>query len=64
MDSVTVVVIPNKAGGKQYTALYTKALFWLCKQMTVNTMKQIMSDKTKFFFKFSVEIRHINNVVH
>jgi len=24
MDSVTVVVIPNKVGGKQYTALYTK----------------------------------------
>jgi hypothetical protein len=24
MDSVTVIVIPNKAGGKQYTALYTE----------------------------------------
>jgi hypothetical protein len=24
MDSVIVAVIPNKAGGKQYTTLYTK----------------------------------------
>jgi len=27
MDAVNMAVIPNKAGGKQYTALYTK-VWW------------------------------------